>query len=164
MLQIIYDERGITLRDYTFARARDMFEIRKNLESLAVEVAIDRMDEIHLAKIKDIYELMEFYTGKKDAKKLGELNIMFHESIYQATQSAYFIQILTDMHYYVSMVSAHCIEQEERLESSLQEHHEILRCIEIGDKHGAIDTIHRHISKSQILVRNYYKTRNQKER
>ena len=29
MLQIIYDERGITLRDYTFARARDMFEIRK---------------------------------------------------------------------------------------------------------------------------------------
>ena len=29
MLQIIYDERGLTLRDYTFARARDMFEIRK---------------------------------------------------------------------------------------------------------------------------------------
>ena len=29
MLQIIYDERGITLRDYTFGRARDMFEIRK---------------------------------------------------------------------------------------------------------------------------------------
>ena len=29
MLQIIYDERGITLRDYTFSRARDMFEVRK---------------------------------------------------------------------------------------------------------------------------------------
>ena len=29
MLQIVYDERGLTLRDYTFARARDMFEIRK---------------------------------------------------------------------------------------------------------------------------------------
>ncbi|MBQ6390916.1 MAG: UvrD-helicase domain-containing protein [Eggerthellaceae bacterium] len=29
MLQIIYDERGLTLRDYTFSRARDMFEIRK---------------------------------------------------------------------------------------------------------------------------------------
>ena len=31
MLQIIYEERGLTLRDYTFARARDMFEIRKTL-------------------------------------------------------------------------------------------------------------------------------------
>ena len=29
MLQIIYEERGLTLRDYTYARARDMFEIRK---------------------------------------------------------------------------------------------------------------------------------------
>ena len=29
MLQIIYEERGITLRDYTYAKARDMFEIRK---------------------------------------------------------------------------------------------------------------------------------------
>ena len=29
MLQIIYDERGLTLRDCTFARARDLFEMRK---------------------------------------------------------------------------------------------------------------------------------------
>ena len=29
MLQIIYEERGLTLRDYTFSRARDMFEMRK---------------------------------------------------------------------------------------------------------------------------------------
>lgn len=29
MLAIIYEERGLTLRDYTYARARDMFEIRK---------------------------------------------------------------------------------------------------------------------------------------
>ncbi|MBQ9003789.1 MAG: UvrD-helicase domain-containing protein [Eggerthellaceae bacterium] len=31
MLAIIYEERGLTLRDYTYARARDMFEIRKTL-------------------------------------------------------------------------------------------------------------------------------------
>ena len=29
MLQLIYDERGLTLRDMTFARARDMIEIQK---------------------------------------------------------------------------------------------------------------------------------------
>ena len=31
MLAIIYEERGLTLRDCTFAKARDMFEIRKTL-------------------------------------------------------------------------------------------------------------------------------------
>lgn len=32
MLRIIYEERGLTLRDMTFARARDMIEILKMLE------------------------------------------------------------------------------------------------------------------------------------
>lgn len=29
MLQVVYDERGVTLRDCTFSRARDLFEVRK---------------------------------------------------------------------------------------------------------------------------------------
>ncbi len=32
MLKIIYEERGLTLRDMTFSRARDMIEIRKTLQ------------------------------------------------------------------------------------------------------------------------------------
>ena len=32
MLQIIYDERGLTLRDKTFAKARDMIEIQKGVK------------------------------------------------------------------------------------------------------------------------------------
>lgn len=35
MLQLIYDERGLTLRDMTFSNARDMFEIRKYSKSLS---------------------------------------------------------------------------------------------------------------------------------
>ncbi|MBQ5972954.1 MAG: UvrD-helicase domain-containing protein, partial [Oscillospiraceae bacterium] len=31
MLAQIYEERGLTLRDYTFSRARDLFEIRKTI-------------------------------------------------------------------------------------------------------------------------------------
>ena len=56
MLQIIYDERGLTLRDYTFARARDMFEIRKTLTHKnyyfdLIDISIDAL------KLK--YELAE---------------------------------------------------------------------------------------------------------
>ena len=73
--------------------------------------AIDRMDEEHLAKIKDVFELMEFYTAKKDQEKINDLNILYHETIYQATQSQYFEQLLKDVHYYVSVTSRHSITQ-----------------------------------------------------
>lgn len=151
--------KGVYVKGFSPRDIDDMFEIRKNLEGLAIEMAIDRMDDIHLAKIKEVYDLMEFYTAKKDAEKLIELNIMFHESIYQATQSSYFIQILTDMHYYVSMTSRHCVESRDHSEVSLYEHKEILKYIEAGNKNAARETVVKHIQRTQMIVRKYYAMR-----
>ena len=137
----------------------DMFEIRLSLEGLAVSFAIDRMDEVHLAKIKEVFELLEFYTTKGDFDKVNDFNILFHESIYQATQSTYFEQILKDIHYYVSVTSRHSIARPERLESSLAEHRAILEAIIDRDKEEATERIQRHIRKTQMLVRKYYATR-----
>lgn len=56
MLQIIYEERGLTLRDYTYARARDMFEIRKCLTEK--NYYLDLMD-LSLDALKLKYDLAE---------------------------------------------------------------------------------------------------------
>ena len=56
MLQTIYDERGLTLRDSTFARARDIFEIRKLFTDKSYY--LDLMDlSIDALKLK--YDLAE---------------------------------------------------------------------------------------------------------
>ena len=56
MLQIIYEERDITLRDYTYARARDMFEIRKTFTH--PNYYFDLID-LSLDALKLKYELAE---------------------------------------------------------------------------------------------------------
>lgn len=151
--------KGVYVKGFSPRDIDDMFEIRLSLEGLAVSFAIDRMDEVHLAKIKEIFELLEFYTTKGDFDKVNDFNILFHESIYQATQSTYFEQILKDIHYYVSVTSRHSIARPERLESSLVEHRAILEAIIDGDKDEATERIQRHIRKTQMLVRKYYATR-----
>lgn len=151
--------KGVYVKGFSPRDIDDMFEIRLSLEGLAVSFAIDRMDEVHLAKIKEVFELLEFYTAKGDFDKVNDFNILFHESIYQATQSTYFEQILKDIHYYVSVTSRHSIARPERLESSLLEHHAILEAIIDGDKDEATERIQRHIRKTQMLVRKYYATR-----
>ena len=85
--------KGVYVKGFSPRDIDDMFEIRLSLEGLAVSFAIDRMDEVHLAKIKEVFELLEFYTTKGDFDKVNDFNILFHESIYQATQSTYFEQI-----------------------------------------------------------------------
>lgn len=151
--------KGVYVKGFSPRDIDDMFEIRLSLEGLAVSFAIDRMDEVHLAKIKEVFELLEFYTAKGDFDKVNDFNILFHESIYQATQSTYFEQILKDIHYYVSVTSRHSIARPERLESSLLEHRAILESIIDRDKEEATERIQRHIRKTQMLVRKYYATR-----
>nr|WP_279080247.1 GntR family transcriptional regulator [Catenibacterium mitsuokai] len=151
--------KGVYVKGFSPRDIDDMFEIRLSLEGLAVSFAIDRMDEVHLAKIKEVFELLEFYTTKGDFDKVNDFNILFHESIYQATQSTYFEQILKDIHYYVSVTSRHSIARPERLESSLTEHRAILEAIIDGDKDEATERIQRHIRKTQMLVRKYYATK-----
>ena len=154
--------KGVYVKGFSPRDIDDMFEIRCALEGLAIQLAIDRMDEEHLAKIKDVFELMEFYTVKKDQEKINDLNILYHETIYQATQSQYFEQLLKDVHYYVSVTSRHSITQPERLETAIQEHRAILNSIVAGDKELAKDTIQKHIRKTQTLVRAYYANKKKK--
>ena len=148
--------KGVYVKGFSARDIDDMFEIRLSLEGLAIQLAIERMDEEHLIRIKDVFELMEFYTAKKDQEKINDLNILYHETIYQATQSAYFEQLLKDIHYYVSVTSRHSITQPERLETALEEHRAILDAIVTGDKDKAKETIQKHIRKTQVLVRKYY--------
>ena len=136
-----------------------MFEIRLALEGLAIQLAIERMDDEHLKVIKEVYTTMEFYTQIDDAKKVSELNIQFHNSIYQATQSKYFAQLLKDINYYVSVTSRHSILRPQRLDTAIVEHKAILDAIISKDKTLAKKMIKRHIRATQMLVRQYFEQR-----
>lgn len=155
-LVVSIPNKGVYVKGFSPRDIDDMFEIRIALEGLAIQFAIERMDKEHFDKIKEIYDLMEFYTLKKDQDKINDLNILYHEAIYQATQSTYFEQLLKDIHYYVSVTSRHSIRQHARLETAIIEHKAILDAIVEGDKEKANKTIQKHIRKTQMLVREYY--------
>ena len=69
MLQTIYDERGLTLSDMTFSRARDMIEIKKLIELPEYYMDLVTMDE---------GVLKERYLAARDTK-----DIIFYGYLYQ---------------------------------------------------------------------------------
>ena len=151
--------KGVYVIGFSPRDIDDMFEIRLALEGLAIQLAIERMDDEHLKVIKEVYTTMEFYTQIDDAKKVSELNIQFHNSIYQATQSKYFAQLLKDINYYVSVTSRHSILRPQRLDTAIVEHKAILDAIISKDKTLAKKMIKRHIRATQMLVRQYFEQR-----
>lgn len=151
--------KGVYVIGFSPRDIDDMFEIRLALEGLAIQLAIERMDDEHLKVIKEVYTTMEFYTQMDDAKKVSDLNIQFHNSIYQATQSKYFAQLLKDINYYVSVTSRHSILRPQRLDTAIIEHKAILDAIIAKDKTLAKKMIKRHIRATQMLVRQYFEQR-----
>ncbi|MFV0392861.1 MAG: GntR family transcriptional regulator, partial [Coprobacillaceae bacterium] len=77
--------KGVYVLGFSPRDIDDMLEIRFALEGIAIQLAIERLNDIQLAKIKEVYDLMEFYAHKGDQEKFNELNIAFHESIYRCT-------------------------------------------------------------------------------
>ena len=148
--------KGVYVLGFSPRDIDDMLEIRVVLEGLAIQLAIDRISDVELDKIKEIYDLMEFYALKNDQDKFNEININFHEAIYRGTQSQYFEQLLSDINYYIHVTSRHSIRQPDRLIPAAQEHKEIYEAIEQRDKELAKEKIQKHIRKTQLLVRNYY--------
>lgn len=72
MLKIIYEERGLTLRDKTFAAARDMFEMRKCLTEPGyfldmIALPIDELHEKYLqaTEVNDILFYGYLYQERK---------------------------------------------------------------------------------------------------
>ena len=72
MLRIIYEERGLTLRDMTFARARDMFEMRKCVSErdyykLMIDMSIERLKRRYdeAQTVEDILFYGYLYQEKK---------------------------------------------------------------------------------------------------
>ncbi len=148
--------KGVYVLGFSSRDIDDMLEIRVVLESLSVQLAIDRVTQEELDRIKEIYDLLEFYAEKNDQERFTEVNIDFHEAIYRATHSQYFEQLLSDINYYIHVTSRHSIKQPNRLIEAAQEHKEIYEAIVKKDKALAKANVEKHIRKTQSLVRNYY--------
>ena len=69
--------KGVYVLGFSSRDIDDMLEIRVVLESLSVQLAIDRVTQEELDRIKEIYDLLEFYAEKNDQERFTEVNIDF---------------------------------------------------------------------------------------
>lgn len=142
--------RGCFAIGFTKEDIQDIYAVRASVEILAMSRAIENITDKELKSLRDIYDLMEFYTKKKDAEKVLELNKTFHEIIYNATNSRFLVQTLKSYQSYVQQTrkaSVYCVEN---LNTILQEHREILESVEKRDKEVAMQNIEKHLENSRM--------------
>ncbi len=146
--------RGVIVLGISKQDLEDIYTIRNAIEGIAARWAVDRMTEEELEELKEIYELMEFYTHKNDIEKFAELNTKFHELIYKATKSRHLEQVLKGFQYYMKKTRRKSLRVEGRIKDSLMEHKEILDAFINRDKELAQNALTEHVDNSKKNAEN----------
>ncbi|MFA5527836.1 MAG: GntR family transcriptional regulator [Peptostreptococcales bacterium] len=141
--------RGAFVLGFTKQDIDDIYEIRKAIESIAIVWAMERISEEELDKLKETYELMEFYCNKGDVEKILEMNNQFHDIIYKATDSRFLSHILKTYQFYVEKTRKAAVV-ESRIKETTREHKNILNAFMNRNTEQGMNEIIRHLENGKV--------------
>ena len=142
--------RGAFVTGFTDQDIADMYDMRSEYEVLAFIWAVKRITDDELADIRNSYELMEFYTHKKEFEKSAEQNYNFHEMIYKASHNRLLTQVLTSYQYYTKQLQYGKERNYDHMDQVLEEHYEMLKSLEDKDIKRGIAVTRKHLEASKI--------------
>lgn len=148
--------RGCFAKGFTRQDIEDIYAVRKALEILAVEWAVGRITPEQLKSLQEQSDLMEFYTARKDSKKVLEINADFHDVIYHATGSRFMAQILRSYKEYIEQTRKVLFYDKDDLEEIYEEHRNVLQAMISGDAEAAKAAMARHLDGSQRRAKFLY--------
>lgn len=141
--------RGSFCMGFSRQDIEDIYAVRTAVEVLAVKWTVNKITDEEIKNLQNEYDLMEFYSKKKDGKKVMEINKKFHEIIYNASRSRFLIQILKSYQEYVQQTRKVTVYCSDNLDVILKEHGEILQAIKERNENKAADKILIHLLNSQ---------------
>ena len=125
--------KGIVIMGISPKDISDMYEVRLRTEGLASRWAANTITEEGKKELCEIVELQEFYTAKKDADNIKNMDSKFHEVVYNNCGSVVLSDILHQLHRKVMKYRKASVSNSERAFQSTKEHREILDAILAGN-------------------------------
>ena len=136
---------GITLEDL-----EDIMNIRQHVEGLAAYYAAQNASEESKNTLKHISELQDFYFEKRDIDNLQKMDDQFHDALYEMSQRTVLHDTLLPLHRKTMRYRKAAIKNEQRLESSVTEHREIIKAIADGNGELAQKLMSQHIYNAKV--------------
>jgi DNA-binding GntR family transcriptional regulator len=141
--------RGAFVVGFSPQDIQDMYELRKAYEVLAVRWAIERITKEEYEKLEEAFEFMEFYTQKKDAEKMMNINMKFHELIYKASHNRMLYHILSSYQLYIKQSRTSRSNTADYLDEILEEHREIFGAFRNKDADAGIAAVSKHLDNAK---------------
>lgn len=147
--------KGATVAEITEKNLRDVLEVRRNLDTFAVELACERITEEQLAELKQLVDDFEGIMQKGDSKTIAEADVEFHNFIVKVTGNDRLLQLVNSLSEQVYRYRFEYIKDETTHQELMEEHREIFDCILSKDPSRAKEAMKRHITNQENGIINH---------
>lgn len=128
---------------------KDVLELRRALDSLAVKLACERISPEQLLALHAAAKEFEKSTASNNAKEIAQADVRFHDIILDAAGNKRLIQMVNNLAERVFRYRLEYIKDRNNHEQLIKEHAKILEYIEKKDSEAAQRAIELHIDNQE---------------
>ena len=151
-LVLMIPRKGAEVAEITEKSLKDVLEIRRALEDLAVRLACEKITKEELKELKKAGDEFKKVLKSQDITEVAEADVRFHDVIYMATDNPKLIQLLNNFREQMYRFRVEYLKKAEVRPQLLAEHDEIIKYITEGNKEEASRVVTRHIENQALTV------------
>ena len=141
-LVLMIPRKGAEVAKISESNLRDVLEVRRSLEELAIDLACQRITEEELDELNKAEVDFKAAIENGDAMQIAQTDESFHEIIYNSTKNQKLVQILNNLREQMYRYRLEYIKDADKRQILMVEHEHILKALTL-----------RHIQEAKMAVR-----------
>lgn len=148
-LVVIIPKRGTFVFDPSAADVEQLAAFRLLLETTGAGLCMARAAEETRADLAQAVAVMACARGKGDGKRYARADTEFHAAFFRHCGNAYLVNAYNNISWRVAALRAHLsVPRKEEQTTSMQEHHEMVACLDTQDQASLDRLLGQHILRA----------------
>ena len=151
-LVVMAPRKGAKVASITERYLNDVLEVRKGIEVLAISLACKRKTGEELEKLETIEQSFQKLIESGNLTELAEMDVKFHDTIYQATNNQRLVQLLNNLREQMYRYRMEYLKDIAVRRTLAEEHKAICRALRERDEQQAEEYVSIHIDNQQKAI------------
>lgn len=144
--------RGAEVANITEKNLKDVLEVRKALECLAIELTCERISEEELDRLRLRLHQVGMAVERKDTTEIAKEDVNFHDMIAASSGNDRLIQLISNLGEQMYRYRFEYIKDREKHNQIMEEHTIMYESILHKDKERASAIVRTHIDNQEIAI------------
>lgn len=151
-LVVMIPRKGAQVARITEKNLKDVLEVRRALDMLAVKLACSRMDDEYKKQLREACDEFARVVKNNNTKDITEADVRFHDIINKATGNDRLIQLVNNLAEQMYRYRLEYIKDAAYHNRLVAEHEEIYSAIMDGDEERAAKAVVLHIDNQEETI------------